>query len=235
MRYKIKMETFDKLYARAIDRKGGEQALSSLISKPLNTDELCQITNDRVLSEMTKKVFQSGFVWSVVEKKWPSFEEVFWKFDIEKLILMPDEMLESKATDPAIIRNYKKVKTIRENAMMFKDISNEYGSISKWLAEWPNEDIIGLWAYLKKHGSRLGGNTGPYALRKLGKDTFILSKDVEAYFRAHKLIDGGLSSKRSLNTIQETFSQWQSESNLSLQELSQLVAYSTGDNSVGIY
>jgi len=229
------METFDKLYARAIDRKGGEQALSSLISKPLNTDELCQITNDRVLSEMTKKVFQSGFVWSVVEKKWPSFEEVFWKFDIEKLILMPDEMLESKATDPAIIRNYKKVKTIRENAMMFKDISNEYGSISKWLAEWPNEDIIGLWAYLKKHGSRLGGNTGPYALRKLGKDTFILSKDVEAYFRAHKLIDGGLSSKRSLNTIQETFSQWQSESNLSLQELSQLVAYSTGDNSVGIY
>jgi len=159
---------------------------------------------------------------------------VFWGFDIEKLIMMPDDMLERKATDPAIIRNYNKVKTIRENALMLKEISDEYGSVGKWLAEWSSENVIGLWAHLKKHGSRLGGNTGPYALRKLGKDTFILSRDLEAYFRANKLIDGGLTSKRSLNTIQETFSQWQTESNFSLQELSQIVAYSTGDNSVGI-
>ncbi len=228
------METFDKLYTRASERKGGEQALSSLISKPLNDAELCQVTNDRILSEMTKKIFQSGFVWSVVEKKWNSFEEVFWEFDIEKLIMMPDDMLERKATDPAIIRNYNKVKTIRENALMLKEISDEYGSVGKWLTVWSNENVIGLWAYLKKHGSRLGGNTGPYALRKLGKDTFILSRDVEAYFRANKLIDGGLTSKRSLNTIQQTFTQWQTESNLSLQELSQIVAYSTGDNHVGI-
>jgi len=39
---------------------------------------------------------------------------------------------------------------------------------------------------LKKHGQRLGGNTGPYALRLLGKDTFILSSDVEGYLRAKK-------------------------------------------------
>ncbi len=227
------METFDKLYTRAIDRKGGELSLSSLMSKPLNFEQLCQITNDRVLSEMTKKIFQSGFVWAVVEKKWSSFEEVFWGFDIEKLIMMPDDMLERKAADPAIIRNYNKVKTIRENALMCKEISDEYGSVGKWLAEWPSSNIIGLWAHLKKYGSRLGGNTGPYALRKLGKDTFILSKDVEAYFRANKLIDGGLTSKRSLNTIQDTFSQWQKESGLSLQEISQIVAYSTGDNYVG--
>jgi len=228
------METFDKLYTRASERKGGELALSSLMGKPLNDVELCQVTNDRVLSEMTKKIFQSGFVWSVVEKKWNSFEEVFWGFDIEKLIMIPDDMLERKATDPAIIRNFNKVKTIRENALMLKEISDEYGSVGKWLTVWSSENVIELWAYLKKHGSRLGGNTGPYALRKLGKDTFILSRDVEAYFRANKLIDGGLTSKRSLNTIQETFAQWQDESNFSLQELSQIVAYSTGDNHVGI-
>ncbi|HAG41377.1 MAG TPA: 3-methyladenine DNA glycosylase, partial [Pseudoalteromonas sp.] len=40
------------------------------------------------------------------------------------------------------------------------------------VANWPGDDTIGLWAYLKKHGARLGGNTGPYALRALGKDTF---------------------------------------------------------------
>ncbi len=224
------MEPFDKLYTRAVERKGGEQVLSNLISKPLNAEQLCKITNDRVLSEVTKKIFQSGFVWSVVEKKWDSFEEVFWGFNIEKLVMMPDDMLERKATDPAIIRNYNKVKTIRENALMLKEISDEYGSVGKWLAQWSTENIIGLWAHLKKHGSRLGGNTGPYALRKLGKDTFILSKDVETYFRANQLINGGLTSKRSLNVIQQTFSLWQKESRLSLQEISQIVAYSTGSN-----
>ncbi|MDP7593499.1 MAG: DNA-3-methyladenine glycosylase I [Litorilituus sp.] len=226
------MEPFDKLYTRAVERKGGEQVLSNLISKPLNAEQLCKITNDRVLSEVTKKIFQSGFVWSVVEKKWDSFEEVFWGFNIEKLVMMPDDMLERKATDPAIIRNYNKVKTIRENALMLKEISDEYGSVGKWLAQWSTENIIGLWAHLKKHGSRLGGNTGPYALRKLGKDTFILSKDVETYFRANQLINGGLTSKRSLNVIQQTFSLWQKESRLSLQEISQIVAYSTGSNHV---
>ncbi len=226
------MEAFQKIYARAYERKGGKQLLSRLLSKPLDNDELSLITNDRVLSAMTKKVFQSGFVWSVVEKKWPSFEDVFWEFDLEKLIMMPDDMLERKAADPAIIRNFNKVKTIRDNALMFKELSDQHGSVGKWLTQWPHDDIIGLWAYLKKHGSRLGGNTGPYALRTLGKDTFILSRDIEAYFRANKLIDGGLSSKRSLNAIQETFSKWQQESGLSLQEISQIVAYSTGDNHI---
>ena len=28
--------------------------------------------------EFTRKIFQSGFYWSVIEKKWPGFEEVFW-------------------------------------------------------------------------------------------------------------------------------------------------------------
>lgn len=222
------MDRFESIFDRAVERKGGEKALNSLLTQPAS--DLTAVRDDRVLSQMTKKIFQSGFVWKVVENKWDNFEEVFWGFDIEKLILMPDEMLERKASDPVIIRNFNKVKTIRENALMLKDISDEHGSVGKWLTEWPSNDIIGLWAYLKKHGQRLGGNTGPYALRVLGKDTFLLSRDVEAYFRANKLIDGGINSKRSLNAIQSCFNQWKDESNLSLQEISQIISYSTGDN-----
>ena len=55
---------------------------------------------------------------------------------------------------------------------MIHDVRYEGESFSKLIAEWPSEDITGLWAFLKKNGSRLGGNTGPYALRTLGKDTF---------------------------------------------------------------
>ena len=100
------------------------------------------------------------------------------------------------------------------------------------IAEWPSNDIIGLWAWLKKHGARLGGNTGPYALRAMGKDTFLLSRDIEAYLRANEIIDGGLQSKKSLNAAQAFFNDMQKQSGLSLQEISQTIAYSIGDNRV---
>jgi len=227
------MEKFEELYLRAAERKGGKIALSHLTSKPFTYDELLLVKDNEVLAEFTRKIFQSGFVWAVVNKKWSGFEEVFWDFDIERLVLMPDDMLERKATNPKIIRNYTKVKTVRDNAIWLKELSDEIGSVSEWLANWPTDDITGLWLYLKKHGSRLGGNTGAYALRKLGKDTFILTRDVETYFRSYKLIEGGLTSKRSLKIIQNTFNQWKKESGFSLQELSQIVAFSVGDNHVG--
>jgi 3-methyladenine DNA glycosylase Tag len=115
---------------------------------------------------------------------------VFFEFNIDKVLLMPDEMLEQKAQDPSIIRNYNKVKTVRENALMIDSVRREHGSFAKFVSEWPSDDIIGLWAYLKRHGARLGGNTGPYALRTLGKDTFLLSEDVKNYFTAREVISG---------------------------------------------
>ncbi|WP_100644319.1 DNA-3-methyladenine glycosylase I [Alteromonas facilis] len=225
-------EAFDAIYARAAKRKGGEGALERLLGQPLTPAELAKVGDDRFLAEFTKKVFQSGFVWRVVRQKWLDFEEIFFGFDIEKVLLMPDEMLERKASDPRIIRNYNKVKTIRDNAIMIADVRQRHGSFAAFVAEWPANDIIGLWEYLKKHGARLGGNTGPYALRFLGKDTFLLSKDVEDYFTQHKLIEGSARSKRSLNTINQTFLEWQRQSGRSLQALSQIVAFSCGDNHI---
>jgi len=228
------MEKFARIYQRAAKRKGGEKALKQLLRPAKSAKELKQIDDSRVLAEFSKKVFQSGFVWRVVRQKWPHFEEVFWQFDIDKILMMPDEMMEKKASDPAIIRNLNKVRTIRTNALMLKDIIDEHGSVGEWLANWPKDDTVGLWAYLKTHGARLGGNTGPYALRELGKDTYLLTRDIEAYFRAHAIIDGGLLSKRSQLAIQSAFNTWRNESGLSLQEISMVLAYSSGDNYVGL-
>jgi len=152
---------------------------------------------------------------------------------------MPEEMFERKAADPKIIRNYNKVKTIKANAQMIYNHQSEHQgdqgtSFAQFIADWPSNDIIGLWAYLKKHGQRLGGNTGPYALRLLGKDTFILSSDVEAYLRSKKIIDGGLQSKKSLTAIQSFFNQLQQKSGYSLTQLSRLIAFASGDNYVQV-
>ncbi len=170
----------------------------------------------------------------MIDNKWPGFREVFWQFEIEKLLYMSPEQYEARANDERIVRNYKKVQTIAHNTLMIHEVAQEHGSFAAFIANWPENDIVGLWLYLKKHGARLGGNTGPYALRVLGKDTFLLSRDVETYLRAHEIIEGGLQSKKSLQAAQTFFNQLQEESGRSLQALSQIVAYSVGDNHVGI-
>jgi 3-methyladenine DNA glycosylase Tag len=244
MTAETKREKFDALYQRAADRKGGELALGLLLGKrilgkKLIDDSAAQenvalLTDDRVLAAFTKQIFKSGFVWRVVENKWPDFEESFFNFNIEKVLMMPEEMLERKAADPKIIRNYNKVKTIKANAQMIFEHQLEGNSFAQFIANWPSSDIIGLWAFLKKHGERLGGNTGPYALRLLGKDTFILSSDVEAYLRAQKIIDGGLQSKKSLTAIQAFFNDLQQQSGYTLTQLSRLIAFASGDNYVQV-
>ena len=228
------MEKFSNIFSRAAERKGGEMNLNRLLSQPLNVAQLSTLPDSAWLSEFTKKVFQSGFYWSVIEKKWPGFEEVFWRFDVDALLMMSPEQVERAASDERIVRNYKKVQTVQANALMIREVAEQHGSFSQFVANWPNDDIVGLWAYLKKHGARLGGNTGPYALRVLGKDTFLLSRDCESYLRAHQIIDGGLQTKKSLAAIQAFFNELQQQSGLSFQELSQIVSYSCGDNVVGM-
>lgn len=226
-------EKFTELYQRAAKRKGGKQALEILLGDAADDQQVAQLTDDRILAVFSKQIFKSGFVWRVVENKWPDFEQVFFNFDIEKILMMPEEMLEKKASDPRIIRNFNKVKTIKANAqMMFDQQIDGKTSFAQFIANWPSDDIVGLWAWLKKHGQRLGGNTGPYSLRMLGKDTFILSSDVEAYLRAQKIIDGGLHTKASLKAAQNYFNQLKQETGYSLAQLSRLIAFAGGDNYV---
>jgi len=238
-------ESFKSLYHRAAERKGGTQPLELLLGKRILGKKLldddaaeqsiAKLSDDRILAAFTKQIFKSGFVWRVVENKWPDFEEHFFNFNLEKVLMMPEEMLERKAADPKIIRNFTKVKTIKANAQMMFDITLDKNiSFAQFINDWPSDDIIGLWAFLKKHGQRLGGNTGPYALRLLGKDTFILSSDVEAYLRVQNVIDGGLQSKKSLTAIQNHFNELQQQSGYSLTQLSRLIAFASGDNYVQV-
>ncbi|WP_338518965.1 DNA-3-methyladenine glycosylase I [Alteromonas gracilis] len=223
-------ESFHSIYRRACERKGGEKVLEAMLQAPLSKSQIKGISDDRFLAAMTKKVFQSGFVWRVIEQKWPDFETVFFGFDIDKVLLMPDEMLEQKASDKRIVRNYKKVMTVRDNAIMIKDVAREHGSFGNFVASFNANDITQLWEFLKKRGARLGGNTGPYMLRSLGIDTFLFSRDVEDYLRKNDIIDGGLTTKKSLSAANNVFATWQQESGRSLQEISAIVAFSWGTN-----
>lgn len=223
--------SYDELYQRACERKGGEAEVEALLPSSATKGYLSTLGSDRYLAEFTRKVFQSGFVWRIVNNKWASFEEVFWNFDIERLLMMPEDMLERKASDPGIIRNYNKVKTVLQNAAMISDTERrEECAFGEFISRWPEDDVVSLWIFLKKNGSRLGGNTGPYALRTLGVDTFLMTMDVEIFLRNHNIVDSGTHSLRALKAAQSYFNELRTDSGRSLSELSRLVSLGIGKN-----
>ncbi|MBS0244717.1 MAG: DNA-3-methyladenine glycosylase I, partial [Proteobacteria bacterium] len=171
---------FKTILARAEKRKGGKAALEALLPPAPKKSALSRLKDDRVLSEMTKRIFCSGFVWKVIEQKWPDFETAFQKFDIARLNFEPDEFWEKLASDTRIVRNPQKIKSVRDNASFVATIAEEHGSFGKFLSQWPTSDEVGLLELLAKRGSRLGGRTGQYFLRFIGWDGFVLSSDVVA-------------------------------------------------------
>ena len=192
---------------------------------------LAKVPDDRVLSTMAERVFAAGFVWSVIEQKWPGFEEAFLGFEPKRLLFQPDDFWHDLASDKRIVRNPQKIRSVRDNAVFVERVSKEHGSFGKFLAAWPAADQVGLTGYLSKHGSRLGGNTGQYLLRWLEWDSFIISRDMSAALR-----DAGLdiaenpTSKRDLDKIQAQINVWVAETGLPRKHISRVLSMSIGEN-----
>ncbi|MBT7879387.1 MAG: DNA-3-methyladenine glycosylase I [Gammaproteobacteria bacterium] len=219
--------TFKQIYSRAIGRKG-EQALAASLPRVKTRQALIRATDDSYLSEMAKCVFRSGFVWKIVEKKWSNFEIAFAGFNPKAIASFSDERLESLAQDKSIIRNMTKILSTRENAKFILETIPEHKSFGRFLADWPEDDIVGLLLYLKKHGNRLGGHTGQYFLRFVGKDTFMFSKDVVTVLVAEGIVDKEPTSQRALRATQEAFNHWREETGLPYSHLSRIMAASVG-------
>jgi 3-methyladenine DNA glycosylase Tag len=221
---------FADIRARAEKRKGAA-ALKKLLPKNATPKKLESLGDDRYLAMMTKVVNQAGFSWKVIENKWPEFEEAFFKFDPNKLGLLSPEQWEAYTSDRRVVRNWQKIGALRDNVFFVQETAREQGSFGKFMANWPASDQIGLMAYLKKHGSRLGGNSAMYFLRRVGKDGFLLSKDVVVTLKSTGLdIAERPSSKRDLKKVQDQFNQWHEETSLPFSHLSRIAACSVGEN-----
>lgn len=225
------MPDFARIRARAAERKGGEAVLASLLGPVSGNAKVANVADDRILSTMAERIFAAGFVWRVIEQKWPGFEEAFLGFEPKRLLFQPDDFWHDLAADSRIVRNPQKIRSVKENAAFVERVSREHGGFGKFLAEWPADDQIGLTGHLGRHGNRLGGNTGQYFLRWIGWDTFILSADMSAALR-----DAGLdiaespSSKRDLARIQIQLNAWREETGLPYSHLSRILAMSIGEN-----
>ena len=102
------MPDFAKIRARAAKRKGGEGELSSLLGPAPDNAAVADIADDRILSVMAERVFAAGFVWRVIEQKWPGFEEAFLGFEPKRLLFQPDDFWHDLTADKRIVRNPQK-------------------------------------------------------------------------------------------------------------------------------
>lgn len=228
----MKLTPFSKVRKLAEQRKGGKAALDKLVEhRVLTPKQLARIGDDRYLSMMTRCIFQAGFHWKVVENMWKGFEEAFHGFNPKGLAHLAPDKWDAYTEDRRIVRNGVKIRAVLDNAHFVWNTAEEYGSFGKRFAAWPADDQVGLMHWLKKEGSRLGGNTAMYFIRFIGRDGFILSRDVVARLRASGLeIAETPTSKRDLKLAQEAFNTWHAESGLPYYALSRIAGMSIGAN-----
>lgn len=225
------MKDFSDIVQQAEKRKGSKAELQKLLPAVLTKKQLLKIPDDRFLSMMTKVINQAGFRWSVIEKKWPQFEEAYFQFNVNKLSHLSPEQWEAYMQDTRIVRNWQKIKAVMDNVPFVYHEARERGSFASLIAEWPEDDQVGLMLYLKKQGSRLGGNTGQRFLRYMGKDAFILTGDVVLAMQTAGLdIADKPTSQRDLKKAQALMNQWHQQSGLPYAHISKILAFSTGVN-----
>ncbi|MDH1441332.1 DNA-3-methyladenine glycosylase I [Pseudomonas sp. GD03721] len=219
------MRDYKWLHAFCLNRFGSARALEARLPQPRSDAELRALSDDRYLSLISLRIFRAGLKHSLVDAKWPAFEQAFFGFDPEKVVLMGAERLENLMQDTRLIRHLGKLKSVPRNAQFILDVRREKGSFGVLIADWPVTDIVGLWKYLAKHGNQLGGLSAPRFLRMVGKDTFVPTDDVVAALKAQGVIDKAPTSLKDLAAVQAVFNQWQAESGRPLCQLSVMLAH----------
>lgn len=222
------MASFGPILKRATERTGGPKKLEAQLPVPKGADELAAYPDDRYLSDMCRRVFRAGLKHSLVDSKWPAFEEAFHGFHPGRITLMSDEDMEACMGNRALIRHWAKLSSVRDNAAAMQAVIRDHGGFGRWLADWPGDDAIGLWDRLARDFKQLGGNSGPYFLRMVGKDTFIFTGDVVEGLIAAGVIDRKPTAKGDRKKAQAAFNAWSKETGRPLCQLSRILSLSVG-------
>lgn len=222
------MRSYDEILAIAAERKGGVAAVLADIPTPLSADALAALPDAVWLAAMARGVFQAGISWKVVDNKWPDITDAFFGFDVGRVCFQPPDWVYDLAEDTRVIRSPPKLRAILDNAALIQRVAAEHGSFGRKIGDWPGDDFAGLLQWLQAEGARLGGATGGYMLRKMGKDGYLLSQDVVARLVAEGVIDKEPTSKKAMAAVQAAFNDWAAQSGQPLTTISRVLAQSVG-------
>jgi len=222
------MVSFQEIHEKAAQNAGGQAELDVRMPEVRPDTALEKIPASEYFSAMSFRIFSTGLNQTMVRNKWPSFEEAFKGFEPHRVAFFSDEDIEGLMQNTKIIRHLGKIRATHHNALALVDLEKEHGSVGKFLAAWPTSDCVGLWEDLKRRFKQLGGNSGPYFLRMMGKDGFILTNDVVTALNRLGIAEGKLASKRDRAKVQQAFNSWHDETSLSYASLSRILAIWTG-------
>ena len=222
-----RMTSFAPILEEAIRRAGGKQALAARLPEVKTAAQLRRFPDDRYYSQMSLRIFRAGLKHSLVDGKWPAFEEVFHGFQPAAVNAMPDEALEALMGDARLIRHWGKLKAVHANAAGFLEIAKAEGSFGRYLAGWEPARTVALWDDLAKRFNHVGGGSGPYFLRMVGKDTFTMSPFVARGLVAWGALAAEPKGKKGRLAAQEVFVAWAQETGQPLSHLSMTLALAT--------
>jgi 3-methyladenine DNA glycosylase Tag len=222
------MRPFAEIFALAAKRKGGIAALEKILAETTSrtSAEIAAISDDRILAEMTRRIFYAGFSSKVIDNKWPAFEKGFGGFDPRACAFMSEAHFDRLLQDRGIVRNGAKIRSVQINAQFVLALRTDHGSAARFFAEWPDADYVGLLDVLKTRASHLGGDAAARFLRAIGKPAFIASPDMVAALIREDVIKRPPGGKRDLAVVQAAFNQWSKESGRDLTAISRVLAMS---------
>ncbi len=99
--------------------------------------------NDKYLLEMLiLESFQAGLSWECILNKRDSFNQAYDNFDLDKICQYDENKIQELLQNKGIIRNKLKIKASINNAKIFKNIRQEYGTFSNYLKTFTKGEII---------------------------------------------------------------------------------------------
>ena len=99
--------------------------------------------DDKYLFEMLiLESFQAGLSWECILNKREAFRKAYDNFDINKVCKYDDTKINELMNNKGIIRNKLKIRASINNALIFKNIVEEYGSFYNYLIMFTKNKII---------------------------------------------------------------------------------------------
>lgn len=99
--------------------------------------------NDKYLLEMLiLESFQAGLSWECILNKRDSFNQAYDNFDLDKICQYDENKVQELLQNKGIIRNKLKIKASINNAKIFKNIKQEYGTFSNYIKTFTKGEII---------------------------------------------------------------------------------------------
>ena len=151
--------------------------------------------DDYLFEMLILESFQAGLSWECVLNKRKSFELAYDHFDLDRVCSYDDNKINELLKNKDIIRNKLKIKASINNAKIFRDIKNEYGTFYSYLKTFTDGKIFyeigkvtsnlsdAISSDLQKRGMKFVGSTIIYSyLQAIGiiyshdKDCFMYKK-----------------------------------------------------------